>query len=172
MNSSRIMRPFIIVLSVALIFFLSFFILSLFIRDKEPQPAPDIVGVGADGQTLYALSDQYGERGIALVFFGLDHRHSQEVMQRIVPQAEKEGVLVVAVCTEVSSVEQALQKMKELKIPQAEITLFDLDGEMAKEYNVTAAPCTYFIDKSGNILDAYLGTISEKSIEKELQAIA
>ena len=171
MNSSRMMRPFLIVLSVALIFILTFFILTLFIKEKEPQPAPNIVGVGADGETLYALDEQFG-RGIALVFFGLDHRHSQEVMQRLIPQAEKEGILVVAVCTEKGSIEETKKKMKEMEIPEAKITLFDLDGEMAKKYNVTAAPCTYFIDKSGNIVDAYLGTISEKSIQKELAAIA
>ncbi len=172
MNSSRILRPFLIVLGVALVFILTFFILSLFIGDKEPQPAIDIVGVEKDGATLYSLSENFGKKGVALVFFELEHRHSQEVMQRMVPKAKELGVEVVAVCVSDLSIKESLQKMEALKMPLAEHTLFDLQGEMAKKYNVSTAPCTYFIDKNGMMVDAYLGTISEDSIEKELKAIA
>lgn len=171
MKSNGILRTFLIVLSVALIFFLTFFILSLFIGKREPQPAIDIVGVTADGQSLYSLSESFGKESVVLVFFELEHRHSQEVMQRIIPKAEELGVKVVAVCVSELSIEQSLARMKELEMPLPEHLLFDLKGEMAKTYNVTAPPCSYFIDKNGMIIDAYLGTISAQSAEAELKEL-
>ncbi len=171
MQSSKILRPFLIILAVALVFVLTFFILTLFIGKKEPQPAIDVTGVEADGQTLYSLSENFGKKGVALVFFELEHRHSQEVLQRIVPKAKELGVEVVAVCVSDGTIQESLARMKELEMPVAEHTLFDLQGEMAKKYNVTAPPCTYFIDKNGMMVDAYLGTISEKSAVAELKEI-
>lgn len=169
--SSKIMRPFIVILAVALIFFLSFFVLSLFINeDKAPQPAPDVVGPKADG-SIYSLSDNFGKQGVALIFFELEHRHSVEAMQHLIPKAKEQKVEVVAVCVSQLPIEQSLAKMKELEIPQGTHTLFDLEGEMAKAYALTTAPCTYFIDKNGMIRDAYPGPISESSAEKELKAL-
>lgn len=172
MNTSKILRPFLIILSVALIFLLTFYILTLFIGKKDPRPALDITGVEADGKTLHSLSEHLGKEPVALVFFELEHRHSQEVMQRIVPKAEELGVEVVAVCVSDLTIEESLARMKELEMPTPAHLLFDLDGAMAKKYNVSAAPCTYFIDKNGMMVDAYLGTISEKSAAAELEEIA
>ena len=170
MNGSKIMRPFLVVLSVALIFFLTFYILTLFIHDKEPVPAPDIVGTRADG-TLYSLSENFGKQGVALIFFELDHRHSQEAMENIIPKAKELGIPVVAVCVSELSIEESQARIKELKLPAPDVLLFDIDGAMAKTYNVNPAPCSYFIDKNGMLLDAYPGPISAKSAEKELKEL-
>lgn len=171
MNGSKVMRPFLVVLAVALIFFLSFFILTLFIRDKEPAPAPDLVGVQADG-SLYSLSDHFGKEGVALIFFELEHRHSQEAMENIVPKAKELGIPTVAVCVSDLSIKESQARIKELKLPAPEVLLFDVEGTMAEAYNVDPAPCSYFIDKNGMIRDAYPGPISAGSAEKELKEIA
>lgn len=171
MNGSKMMRTFLVVLVVALIFYLTFFILTLFIKDQEPAPAPDIIGAQADG-TLYSLSENFGKQGVALIFFELEHRHSQDAMGNIIPKAKELGVPVVAVCVSDLSVEQSQARMKELELPTPDILLFDIDGAMAKTYNVDPPPCSYFIDKNGMLCDAYPGPISEKSAEKELKEIA
>ena len=171
MNGSKIMRPFLVVMVVALVFFLTFYLLTFFIKDKEPAPAPDIVGAQANGK-LYSLSENFGKQGVALIFFELEHRHSQEAMENIIPKAKELKVPVVAVCVSALSIEESQARMKELKLPAPDVLLFDIDGKMAKAYNVNPAPCSYFIDKNGMLLDAYPGPISASSAEKELKGIA
>lgn len=171
MNSSKMMRPFLVVLSVALLFFLTFFILSLFIKDKEPAPAPDLVGPQANG-TLYSLSENFGKQGVALIFFELEHRHSQDAMANIIPKAKELGVPVVAVCVSDLSIEESQARIKEWDLPAPNVLLFDVDGSMAETYHVDPAPCSYFIDKNGMLRDAYPGPISAASAEKELKEIA
>lgn len=171
MNGSKMMRTFLVVLVVALIFYLTFFVLTLFIKDKEPAPAPDIVGAQADG-TLYSLSENFGKQGVALIFFELEHRHSQDAMGNIIPKAKELGVPVVAVCVSDLSIEESQAKIKELNLPAPDVLLFDMEGTMAETYHVDPPPCSYFIDKNGMLRDAYPGPISEKSAEKELKEIA
>ncbi len=171
MNSSKIMRPFLVVLSVALIFCLTFFILTLFIRDKEPAPAPDLVGPQADG-SLYSLSENFGKEGVALIFFELEHRHSQEAMENIIPKAKELEIPTIAVCVSELSIEESQARIKELKLPAPDVLLFDVEGKMAETYRVDPAPCSYFIDKNGMLRDAYPGPISASSAEKELKELA
>ena len=170
MNGSKMLRPFLVVLSEALIFFLSFFVLSLFMEDKEPAPAPELIGPMADG-AVYSLSDHFGREGVALIFFELEHRHSQDAMNHIIPKAKELGIPTVAVCVSELSIEESQAKMAELKLPNPDVLLFDVDGAMAKAYNVDPAPCSYFIDKNGMLRDAYPGPISESSAEKELKEL-
>lgn len=171
MHSSKALRPFLITLVVALVLVLTFYILTLFIGKRDPRPAIELTGKDVEGSTIF-LSDCRGRSGVALVYFELEHRHSQEVVQRIIPKAKELGVEVIAVCQTDLSAKECLARMKELKMPTPEHLLLDPKGELSAVYNVSTAPCTYFIDKNGMILDAYLGTISEPSAEKELKAIA
>lgn len=171
MNGSKIMHPFMVVLAVALVFFLAFYILTFFIQDKEPAPAPDLIGPQADG-TLYSLSENFGKQGVALIFFELEHRHSQDAMKHIIPKAKELGIPVVAVCVSELSIEESQARIKELKLPAPDVLLFDVEGAMATAYNVDPAPCSYFIDKNGMLRDAYPGPISAASAEKELKEIA
>ncbi len=171
MNGSKVMRPFLVVLAVALVFILTFYILTLFIHDKEPAPAPDLVGAQADG-SVYSLSENFGKQGVALIFFELEHRHSQEAMENIVPKAKELGVPTVAVCVSELSIEESQARIQELKLPAPDVLLFDVEGTLAETYHVDPAPCSYFIDKNGMLRDAYPGPISAASAEKELKEIA
>ena len=93
-------------------------------------------------------------------------------MENIVPKAKELGVPTVAVCVSELSIEESQARIKELKLPAPDVLLFDVDGKMAKAYNVDPAPCSYFIDKKGMLRDAYPGPISAGSAEKELREIA
>jgi len=41
--------------------------------------------------------------------------------------------------------------------------LLDIDGEVARMYNISAIPTTYFIDKNGIIKDVKIGTFRNKA---------
>ena len=171
MNGKRAFKTFLIVALVATLFLVSFYAVITLWPKGDPIPAEDITAPAADG-SLYSLSAHLQKEPVVLVFFELEHRHSQEVIQRMIPAAKKQGIEVVAVCVSALSPEQALARMKELKMPTPAHLLFDQDGSVAKVYNVTSPPCIYFIDKNGMIVDAYLGTISEDSLAKELQELS
>ena len=67
--------------------------------------------------------------------------------------------------------EEQKRQLAELGIDFPHI-LFDLDGKMAETYNVHGTPVTYFIDKNGLIQDAFIASISEKSLRKALASLA
>lgn len=171
MNGKTYFKTFLIVALVATVFLVAFYLVVTFWPKSEPMPAIEITAADAEGE-IHALSSHLGKESVALVFFELDHRHSQEVMQRIVPAAKKAGVALYAVCVSEKTPEECLARMKELKMPTPDLLLFDTDGSASAKYGVSAPPCTYFIDKSGLIVEGYLGTISEETIANELQAIA
>lgn len=164
-------RTALIVLCVAVIFLMSYLIISSIINKEQHQYAPDITGVTADGKTLYSLSDNLGKKGTVLVFFDCETPKAIEVMQLISQVAPNYDVDVMAISKGDGTIEEQLNKIKENNITVFSHTLFDTDGEMAKAYNVTNTPITYFIDKEGRITDAYIASISEKSLKKELDAI-
>lgn len=45
---------------------------------------------------------------------------------------------------------------------------YDTELEAAKAYAVSSIPATYFIDKDGNVVDSYMGTMSRKNLESYL----
>ena len=164
-------RTALIVIAVALIFLISYLIIASVWKKNEHRYAPDITGVTADGKTLYSLSDNLDSTATLLVFF--DHKTDKavEVLQLISTVAPDYDVDVMAIATGEGTIEEQIKILKEKEITVFPHTLFDLDGEMAKAYNVTETPVTYFIDKTGRINDAYIASISEKSLRKELSAI-
>ena len=170
-KSMKYGRTALIVIAVALIFLISYLIIASAWKKNEHRYAPDITGVMADGKSLYSLSENLGKTGTLLVFFDHDTEKAVEVMQLISTVAPDYDVDVIVIATGKGTVEEQLKILKEKEITAFPHTLFDLDGEMAKAYNVTETPITYFIDKTGRIADAYIASISEKSLRKELAAI-
>lgn len=165
-------RTALIVVGVALVFLLSYLILSTVIKRSEPAYAPDITGVAADGKTLFSLSENLGKTGTLLIFFDQTTDKAISAMQLISKVAPDYEVDVVAVSTEKGTIEDQLVALKEQNVTVFPHTLFDLKGEMAKVYNITATPILYFIDKNGEITHAYIANITEKTLRKELSAIA
>lgn len=171
MSGNKVLRICLVTSLVALVFLGAFFLATWLWPEKEPVPAPEIICADREGR-LHTLAEQFGKTGTVLIFFDTDHRHSREAMQRLVPKAEELGVSVYAVCMAKGTPDEIAAQMKELKMPTPPLLLFDAEGKAAKAYNVSNAPCIYFIDKNGNIVDAYLGAISEDSALKELKEIA
>lgn len=165
-------RTLIVVAAVAVVFLVSYFIISAVWKEEEPQYAPDITGVTADGETLYSLSDNLGKSGTVLIFFNHDTGKALEMMQQLSTLAPDYTVDVIAVATGEGTIAEQVAIMEENNITIFPHTLFDLNGEMAAAYNINATPITYFIDKNGQIIDAYVATISEGSMRKSMEAIA
>lgn len=165
-------RPILVIAGVAIVFLISYFIISAVWKEDEPQYAYDITGVTADGETLYSLSDNYGSTGTVLIFFNHDTGKAIELMQQLSAAAPDYHVDVIAVATGEGTIEEQKAIMEENGITVFPHTLFDLDGEMAKTYNIHGTPITYFIDKNGLITEAFVASISEKSLHKCLAAIA
>ncbi len=170
-KSTKYVRTALILIAVALIFLISYLIIASVWKKNEHRYAPDITGVTADGKSLYSLSENLSRTGTLLVFFDHDTEKAVELLQLISTVAPDYDVDVMAVATGEGTIEQQLTILKENEITVFPHTLFDLDGEMAETYNVTETPVTYFIDKTGRINDAYISSISEKSLRKELSAI-
>ncbi|MBQ8893652.1 MAG: TlpA family protein disulfide reductase [Clostridia bacterium] len=171
MKNAKFARPALIVAAVAVVFILAYLILSAVWKEEEPQYAIDITGVTADGKTLYSLSDNYGEQGTVLVFFNHNTGKAIEVLQQISKIAPEYDADVIAVATGEGTISEQIAIMEENDITVFPHTLFDLEGEMADAYNISGTPITYFIDKNGRIIDAYVASISEKSMRKTLEAI-
>lgn len=169
-DSLKYIRTGLIVLAVVLVFIISFFIISSL--TKEPAYAPDLTGVTADGKSLYSLSENLGKTGTLLIFFDHDTEKAVTAMQLISQVAPDYDVDVVAIATGKGTIEEQTAILREKNITLFPHTLFDLKGEMAKAYNVGETPILYFIDKNGMITDAYIANITEKSLRKELRAIA
>lgn len=170
-NLPKYGRTAIVAAGVAIVFIVVYFIVSAIWKPKEPQYAPDITGVTADGQSLYSLADNFGKTGTVLVFFNHDTGKAIELMQQLTAAAPNYAVDVVAVATGKGSIEEQKAIMQQNNITIFPHTLFDLDGEMAKTYNVNGTPVTYFIDKNGIVVDAFIASISEKSLNKALASI-
>ena len=164
-------RPILVVAGVAILFLLSYFIISFFSKDHEPQAAYDVTGVMADGSSLYSLSDNYGKTGTVLVFFDIDTGKATELLTQLHAAAPDYPVDILAVATSKKTMEEQKRQLEELGVDFPHI-LFDLDGKMAETYNVHGTPVTYFIDKNGLIQDAFIASISEKSLRKALASLA
>ncbi len=169
----RYARTAIIVAAVAVIFLVSYFVISALWKEEEPPCAPDITGVTANGKTLYSLSDNYGAngKGTVLVFFNHDTGKAIELMQQLSDIAPQYDVDVIAVATGKGSIKEQIAIMEKNHITLFPHTLFDLDGAIAEIYNVKGTPITYFIDKNGLIQEAFVASISEKSLHKWLKEI-
>lgn len=162
-----------IVAAVAVVFLAAYLIISALWQPREAQPALNVTGVTADGSSLYSLSDNQGKSGTVLIFFDLKTGNAVETMTLLSHvAADYPSVDVMAVSTGEGTIPEQLASMKELGITAFPHTVFDLDGEMAKTYNVHGTPVTYFVDKNGLVQDCFISVISEKSMRKAMDRIA
>ena len=163
-------RPFLVSLCVAVVFLAVFFIITAITGDIEPQPAPDITGVAYDETSLYSLSENFGEHGTVLVF--VDPMIEEDLLylaKLMVLDISGEQVVAVSISDQPFAAQKT--EIERLAVESVRF-VFDTDGEMAKTYGISGSPVTYFIDKNGMILDAHLGHINTKTLEKSFAAIA
>ncbi len=48
---------------------------------------------------------------------------------------------------------------------------FDTDGEAAAAYGINAIPVTYFIDPQGNLAGSYLGSLTEQTLQQQIERL-
>ncbi len=48
---------------------------------------------------------------------------------------------------------------------------YDTKSDAANTYNIYSIPETFFIDSNGNIVDSYVGSMSEKSLENYINLL-
>lgn len=167
MSLSKNGRRALVIGGVVLLCLIAWLIASLLIG-KGPQPALDIIGPDAKGE-LHALSDNFGKQGTVLLFFDTKTEKATELLEQMVALEGNYDVDVMAVAVNGDYEEQkaALKKMG-IELPHL---LFDVEGKMAKTYNVTTTPVTYFIDKNGLVQDAFLSSITDKTLKKSFASI-
>jgi len=42
--------------------------------------------------------------------------------------------------------------------------VMDMEGDIARDYNVTALPTTFFLDRDGDVVGTWTGTLSEEEL--------
>ena len=167
MSLSKNGRRGLVIGGVVLLCLIAWLIAGLIVG-REPQPAIDIVGPDAKGE-LHALSDAFGKRGTVLLFFDTKTDKATELLEQVAA-LDKEydaNVMAVAVNGDYEEQKKALQEMG------IDLTclVFDVEGEMAKAYNVTTTPVTYFIDKSGMVQDVFLSSITDQTLKKAFSSL-
>lgn len=163
-------RPFLVSLGVAVVFLAVFFIVTAVTGKKDPQPAPDITGVAYDETSLYSLSENFGDHGTVLVF--LDPMIEEDLLylaKLMMLDIDREQVVAVSISDQPFAAQKT--EIERLAVESVRF-VFDTDGEMAKTYGISGSPVTYFIDKNGMILNAHLGHINTKTLEKAFKQIA
>ena len=136
------------------------------VTDKVPapgRPAPDFHLPDLDGQTV-SLGELQG-RPVMVNFWAtwcgpcrMEMPYIEEVFND--PEWKEAGLVILAVNLG-ESAEVAGQFMDDngLTFP----VLLDTKTEVAKLYNVSAIPTTYFVDKNGIIKDVKIGTFRNKA---------
>lgn len=134
------------------------------------QPAPDFTLQNLDGESI-SLSDFKG-KPVLLNFWATwcgPCRAEMPFLQEIYEEWSERELMLLAVNIGESSakVKDFMEKLN-LSFP----VLLDSRSAIAKMYNITAIPTTYFIDKDGVIQTRIIGAFSSKAqIESELGKI-
>ncbi len=164
-------RTVLILAGVFLLVFIIYLLLSLFVKEKKT--AFSFTGVAADGSHV-TLSENFGERGTALIFYNTELPVAIETVRLFEKYAsDYPTVDIMPISLDEGTLEERIEKSKKAGLTLFEHTLFDVDGDLAALYNVTTQiPCIYFIDKDGIVQDTYPVHLSERSLQKELNSIA
>lgn len=165
-----VLRPFIIMTGIVLLFVLCFYLVDALTRNKEPQPAPDFMALCYDESSLFSLSENFGQTGSAVVFFDpADEKSALHLAAVMVANGDRADVIGVSVSKEPFTAQK--EQIEKYDLSSARI-LFDHEEKVAETYGISGVPVTYFIDKDGRIREAHLGGISAKTLEKCFQKIA
>ena len=136
------------------------------VTDKVPapgRPAPDFQLQDLDGQTV-SLGEFRG-RPVMVNFWAtwcgpcrMEMPYIEEVSND--PDWTETGLVILAVNPgESAAIAGQFMEDNGLTFP----VLLDIKTEVAKAYNVSAIPTTYFVDKNGIIKDVKIGTFRNKA---------
>ncbi|MBQ7090944.1 MAG: TlpA family protein disulfide reductase [Clostridia bacterium] len=163
-------RTILILIGIFILIFAIYLVLSILLKEKAP--AYDFTGTAADGSHI-TLSDNYTKCGTAVLFYDTATPRAVDTVKQLEKAAKKfKTVDFITVSVDEGTLEEQVAKSKEAGLTPFDHSLYDMDGKLAKLYNISATPCLYFIDKDGIVQDAYLGIISDDSLQSELENIA
>ena len=93
-----VLRPFLIMTGIVLLFVLCFYLVDAITRNKAPQPAPDFIALCYDETSLFSLSDNFGKSGSAVVFFDpAEEKSALHLAALLVANADRADVIGVSV---------------------------------------------------------------------------
>jgi cytochrome c biogenesis protein CcmG/thiol:disulfide interchange protein DsbE len=127
------------------------------------RPAPDFQLEGLDGQTV-SLSDLQG-RPVMINFWATwcgPCRMEMPFIQEVLNDPEWSEIELVILAVNLGESPAAARQFMEDNGLTFSVIL-DTEGEVAKRYNVSAIPTTYFVDKNGIIGDVKIGTFRSKA---------
>jgi len=163
-------RTVLIIIGIFILMFTLYLVFSVIFKEKKP--AYDFTGVAADG-THVTLSDNYTKCGSIVMFYDTETPLAVETVKQLEKAAKKHPTVdVITISVDSGTLEEQIAKSKEAGLTLFEHSLYDVDGKLAELYNISATPCIYFIDKDGIVQDGYLGTISDESLQSEIEDIA
>lgn len=144
---------------------------ALAVAGSTSERAPIFSLPGADGRPV-ALEDYLGEGEVVVVNFWatwcVPCRAEAEVKNRIAAEYEDEvtvlGVNLTSTESGGASVVNEYISEWDMKYP----VLLDLDGSIARSYNVRGTPTTVFVGSDGIIRDRHYGAMSEASARRAI----
>ena len=163
----RAMKIFMIVLLVLVVLIGGVFAVgSLMGGNKDLGEAPDFTAVTLAGED-FTLSRRYQTAGAALVFFDRNQVKSAALLQNLDGLTKSKDVRFILVAETETDAAALTVYLKENQVTPDDIIL-DTDQKIAKLYNVTTCPVTYFINAKGSVRAVTLANLSPGNVEKYL----
>lgn len=132
---------------------------------KKPQMSHNFTATAQDG-SVFSLHDNVGVKSTALIFIDPQVEGSNDVFSKLLTQKDNIDIVAVSV--------SALSKEEQLKLlPEGGATLSKLcfDSDAVEIYNIGNAPVLYFIDKEGYVQKAFIGSVKQSSIDKQVASL-
>lgn len=130
---------------------------------KRPAP-PFKVSLIAGGE---AESSQFSGKPLVLIIGASWCPHCIHELPELTAAHEKykndAGFLMVFIKSELGDVKELISE-HDLRF----MVGYDKEAEIAKAYGVKGMPVTFFIDKDGNIVDEYLGGLTEDALTRRI----
>ena len=138
--------------------------------DIEGKPAPpfkaEMVGGGA-----FDLTEHLGKRPVLLDFWAVWCPPCRKALPKVGKMSKLYADKDIAICainlSETEETIQAFLQANDLEVPVA----VDTGGVIAGQYGVRTIPMLVFIDRTGTIVEAHLGVMSERELEKKLDTL-
>jgi thiol-disulfide isomerase/thioredoxin len=148
-------------------------VLSQYIMPKpaiEGKPAPafkaDLVGGGT-----FDLSEHLGKRPVLLDFWAVWCPPCRKALPKVGKMAQQYADKDIAICAvnlnESAAEIQAFLQANDLEVPVA----IDAGGAIASQYEVRTIPMLVFIDRTGTIVEAHLGVMSEGELKDRIDKL-
>jgi len=138
--------------------------------DIEGKPAPtfktELVGGGT-----FDLAEHLGKRPVLLDFWAIWCPPCRKALPKVCIMSKEYEDRDIAICTvnltDSADAIQTYLQANDLKVPVA----LDTDGAIATQFKVHTIPMLVFIDRTGTIVEAHLGGMTEKELVGRIEKL-